>query len=76
MANKPDDFPKFTKIDKSTIDYLLNKFSGYLSDFSEKTGLSLRRASPAVSLRVVLVLTEARYVSKFIIRSVLIPKPL
>jgi hypothetical protein len=52
MASKPSDFPKFTRIEKSAIDALLNKIAEYLWDFSEKMGISGISAHEAVILQI------------------------
>jgi hypothetical protein len=40
MANKPEEFPRFTKLDGSMIASLLEKLNRYLSGFSTNTGIS------------------------------------
>jgi hypothetical protein len=40
MANKPEEFPQFTKLDDAVIASLLGKFNQYLGAFSVKTGIS------------------------------------
>ena len=39
MANKPEEFPLFTKLDDSMIASLLEKLNRYLSGFSSNTGI-------------------------------------
>jgi hypothetical protein len=39
MANKPEDFPQFTKLDDSIVTSLLYKFNQYLAGFSASTGI-------------------------------------
>jgi hypothetical protein len=52
MASKPPDFPIFTQIEKPAIDALLNKIVEYLSDFSEKMGISGISARETVILQI------------------------
>ncbi|GHV70266.1 hypothetical protein AGMMS49928_17380 [Spirochaetia bacterium] len=40
MANKPEEFPLFTKLDNSAITGLLGKFNQYLAGFSSSTGIA------------------------------------
>jgi len=39
MANKPEEFPKFTKLDAPTVTSLLSKLNQYVGEFSSKTGI-------------------------------------
>jgi hypothetical protein len=52
MASKPSDFPTFTQIEKPAVEALLNKIAEYLSDFSEKIGISGISAHETVMLQV------------------------
>jgi hypothetical protein len=40
MANRPEEFPQFTKLDDSTVAYLLGKLNQYLHGFSANTGIA------------------------------------
>jgi hypothetical protein len=40
MANKPEDFPIFTKLDNSTVRDLLAKLNAYLNIFTQTTGIA------------------------------------
>jgi hypothetical protein len=35
MANKPEEFPVFTHLDKTAVQKMLSKMAGYLSNVSE-----------------------------------------
>ena len=40
MANRPEEFPQFTKLDDSIVAYLLGKLNQYLHGFSANTGIT------------------------------------
>jgi len=40
MANKPEDFPIFTKLDNSKASELLVKLNLYLNNFTQSTGIA------------------------------------
>jgi hypothetical protein len=52
MASKPSDFPVFTGIEKLAVYALLDKLTRYLSDFSEKMGISDIFAHEAVVFEI------------------------
>jgi hypothetical protein len=52
VANTPEEFPIFTKLDKRQVTLLSSKFKFYLTDFEETQGISNIVINPSVMIEI------------------------